>query len=392
MQYRKDKYGNELSILGFGCMRLSKRGSGIDLDKAQAEIQAAIEAGINYFDTAYMYAGNEQALGEVLRRLNARNKIYIATKLPQYMVRKPGDFERFFNEELRRLQTDHVDYYLMHMLTDYRSWQRLVDLGIEDWLHKKQQAGQIRQVGFSFHGTSDMFIKIVDCYDWDFCQIQYNYMDEHTQAGLSGLRHAAQKGLPVIIMEPLRGGKLATSLPQQALDAIHAYDETLTPAALSFRWLWNQPEVTCVLSGMNSLEMLEENIRIAENASIGGFSQGEFDLVQEVIAAINAHTKVGCTACQYCMPCPQGVKIPQIFAAYNKRYSDGFFAGFKDYFISTSLSKEGGKASQCIGCGLCEKKCPQGIEIRKELAGARRTLEIPGYPLLQSVARTFMKY
>ena len=391
MQYRKDRYGNDISILGFGCMRLSRSRGGIDIDKAEREINAAIEMGINYFDTAYMYPGNEAALGEVFRRNGLRDKINIAAKLPQYLAKKPSDFDKYFNEELKRLQTDHIDYYLMHFMTDVRSWERLRGLGVEEWIAEKKLSGQIRQIGFSYHGTTEQFCRLVDAYDWDFCQIQYNYLDEHTQAGVEGLKHAAEKGLPVIIMEPLRGGKLAV-LPKKAEQMIHEYDPSCRAPELSFRWLWNQPEVTCVLSGMNSMEMLEENVRTADSARAGAFGDKEFELIRGVVAEINGNMKVGCTGCQYCQPCPQGVKIPQIFNAYNKRYTNGFYAGFKEYFITTSLSADGGRASQCVQCGLCETHCPQGIKIRDELKNAKKALEIPGYGLAQKIARKFMKF
>ena len=208
MQYRKDKYGNELSILGFGCMRFQRKLGNIDYEKAERQIMLAIQGGVNYFDTAYIYPGSEALLGEVLERNHVRDKVYIATKLPHYLIKDRKALDKLFDEELRRLRTDHVDYYLMHMLTDTATWQRMKEMGIEEWIAEKRASGAIRQVGFSYHGNSDMFCKLVDAYDWDFCQIQYNYMDEHSQAGRKGLNHAHAKGLPVVIMEPLRGGKL----------------------------------------------------------------------------------------------------------------------------------------------------------------------------------------
>lgn len=216
MQTRPNKNGEPLSILGYGCMRFTRKGAGIDLDKAEQEVLAAIDAGVNYFDTAYIYPGNEAALGEILARTGMRDKVNIATKLPQYLVRRPEDLENYFTEELRRLQTDHVDYYLMHMLTDVQSWRKLESCGVRDWLAAKKASGQIRQAGFSFHGNTATFLQLLEVYDWDFCQIQYNYMDETSQAGRAGLQAAAKKGLPVIIMEPLRGGKLVNLLPEPA--------------------------------------------------------------------------------------------------------------------------------------------------------------------------------
>ena len=216
MQYRKDRNGRDLSVLGYGCMRFTKKGSSLDLEKAEKEIMAAFRAGVNYYDTAYIYPGSEVLLGTVLERNGIRDKVYIATKLPQYMVNSLSGAEKTFREELSRLRTGYIDYYLMHMLTDVAQWERLKKIGILDWIREKKESGAIRNIGFSFHGNTENFLKILQDYDWDFCQIQYNYLDENTQAGVSGLKAAAARGIPVIIMEPLRGGKLVSLLPAQA--------------------------------------------------------------------------------------------------------------------------------------------------------------------------------
>lgn len=391
MQYRSDKYGNQLSILGYGCMRFTQTALGVDEKKAEKEILAAVEAGVNYFDTAYVYPGSETALGNILEKNHLREKVFIATKLPHYLLKKPTDMEKYFSEELKRLKTDHVDYYLMHMLTDVKTWERLISLGILPWLAEKKASGQIRQVGFSYHGNSDTFLSLVDAYEWDFCQIQYNYLDEHSQAGATGLRYAAKKGLPVIIMEPLRGGKLV-KLPQKALKAVENYPVKRSPAEWSFAWLWNQKEVTVVLSGMNSLQMVEENCAAAERARADSFSEEDFALVETLKKEINAKQKVGCTGCRYCMPCPRGVDIPGIFAAYNRRYSDGKFKGLTEYFMCTTLRKDSAAASQCIGCGRCESHCPQSIPIRKELQNAKKAFEGPIYAIGKKIFPLFMKY
>ena len=214
MQYRRDKKGNEISVLGYGCMRFTKNGSSVDIDKAEKEVMAAIKAGVNYFDTAYVYAGNEVAVGEILNRNHCREQIYLATKLPHYLIKSVAGAEKMFQEELRRLKTDYIDYYLMHMLTDIPTWEKLKKIGMQDWIEEKLASGQIRNIGFSYHGNTEMFKQLVDAYDWDFCQIQYNYIDEYSQAGVEGLRYANAKGLPVIIMEPLRGGRLVNLLPE----------------------------------------------------------------------------------------------------------------------------------------------------------------------------------
>ena len=282
MQYRKDKYGNDISVLGFGCMRFTKKGSSIDIDKAEKEVMAAVKAGVNYFDTAYIYPGSEAAMGEIIARNNIRKDINIATKLPQYLIVSRKAIDKYFAEELQRLRTDYIDYYLMHHLTDVDMWEKLKKIGIIDWIDEKKKSGTIRNIGFSYHGNTENFLKILNDYDWDFCQIQYNYMDEVSQAGVEGLKKAAEKGIPVVIMEPLRGGRLVNLLPEKAKKLIKENEKHYSPAELAFRWLYNQPEVTCVLSGMNSIEMVEENCRTADDALAGHFTEDDYALIDKV--------------------------------------------------------------------------------------------------------------
>ena len=392
MNYREDKYGNKLSILGFGCMRFQRKLGNIDYEKAERQIMLAIKGGVNYFDTAFIYPGSEALLGEVLEKNNVRDQVYIATKIPHYLIKSIKDMDRIFAEELHRLRTVRVDYYLMHMLTDIDAWERMKAMGAVEWLKEKQASGAIRQVGFSYHGNSDMFCRLVDAYDWDFCQIQYNYMDEHSQAGRKGLNHAHAKGLPVIIMEPLRGGKLVNLLPEEGKQIIANYPIKRTPAQWAFRWLWDQKEVTVVLSGMNTDEMVLENIETASTVSIGELGEREQAMLQQVVSAINAKIKVGCTGCGYCMPCPKGVDIPGTFAAYNRVYSENTISGIREYFMCTALRKTSTGISNCIGCGKCEKHCPQGIEIRKCLRDAKKKLEFPGYGAVKKVASWITKF
>lgn len=392
MLYREDKKGNKLSILGYGCMRLPRRLGGIDMQESERLVMRAIEAGVNYFDTAYIYPGSEAALGEILEKHNARDRVNITTKLPHYLIKSREKLEEMFSEELRRLRTDHVDYYLMHMLTDIGAWERMVEMGVLEWLAEKKASGAIRQVGFSYHGNSEMFCRLVDAYEWDLCMIQYNYMDEHTQAGRRGLQYAAGKGIPVVIMEPLRGGRLVKSLPEKAKKIFASHTSQRSPAEWAFRWLWNQEEVAVVLSGMSTMEMLEENIASASAAAVGCMSEEENGMLQQVADAINEKIKVGCTGCSYCMPCPMGVDIPGTFAAYNRTASEGWFAGEREYFMGTTLRKSRTAASQCIGCGKCEAHCPQGIAIREQLAAARKTLEGPVYKIAAKVAPWFTKF
>jgi len=387
MNYRKDRYGNDISVLGFGCMRFPQKLGVINMAETGREIMTAIESGINYFDTAYVYPGSESALGEILEKNGVRDRVYIATKLPHYLIKSRESLDKLFNEQLKRLRTDHIDYYLMHMLTDVETWERLKDIGVADWIAEKRASGQIRQIGFSYHGNSDMFIKLVDAYDWDFTQIQYNYMDENTQAGRRGLRYAASKGVPVVIMEPLRGGRLVNRLPEGAKRVFAEHKEKRTPAQWAFRWLWDQPEVTCVLSGMNSDAMLRENIASACEAYPGCMSEADGQMLMRVVNEINAGMKVGCTGCGYCMPCPKSVDIPGAFAAYNRRASEGRFWSFIDYTICTALRKNPTSASNCIGCGKCEKHCPQHIEIRKELANVQKEFEGPVYRTAKAVLK-----
>ena len=375
MQYRKNKSGEDISILGYGCMRFTKKGNAIDLDKAEKELMEAIHSGVNYLDTAYIYPGSEVALGEILARNNVRGDVHIATKLPQYLINSRQAIDKYFDEECKRLQTDYIDYYLMHMLTDIASWEKLKKLGIEEWISQKKQEGKIRNIGFSFHGNTEMFLKILDAYDWDFCQIQYNYMDENSQAGRKGLMAAAEKNIPVIIMEPLRGGRLVTMLPEKAKKAIAASPKKYTAAEWALRWLWNQPQVTCVLSGMNSMDMVQENCRIADEVQVDEFTDEDNGMIEEIKHSINEKMKVGCTGCGYCMPCPKGVDIPGNFRCYNEMFIENKSKGRKEFMQVIGLRKTPGFASQCVECGACEKHCPQHIPIREELKKADKALQ-----------------
>ena len=392
MQYRIDKYGNKISVLGYGCMRFTKTAGVIDMDKAEKELMAAYKMGINYYDTAYIYGGSEAALGKIFEKNGIRENINIATKLPHYLMNTMEGIEKCFQEELSRLRTDYIDYYLMHMLNDVKTWEKLVDMGILDWIREKKESGAIRQIGFSYHGNSESFCKVVDAYDWDFCQIQYNYLDEHAQAGRKGLNHAAEKRIPVIIMEPLRGGKLVSNLPEKAKKLFGEHPKKHSPAEWAFRWLWNQPEVTCVLSGMNSMEMLEENVRVASECQIGEFTDADNALLAQIVEVINSKMKVGCTGCGYCMPCPAKVDIPGAFAAYNVSAVDGKKEAWYEHLRSSLFRKDATSISNCIGCGKCEKHCPQGIAIREELKNAEKVLEGPIYQVAKKVVPLFIKY
>ncbi|MDR3356905.1 MAG: aldo/keto reductase [Spirochaetaceae bacterium] len=392
MQYRTDgKSGNRLSVLGFGCMRFPRVIGPIDMKKTSALVREAVEHGVNYFDTAWIYPGSEEALGAALAEAGLREKVYIATKLPVIVCKKSEDFDRCFEQSLARLKTDRIDYYLMHMLTDTGSWEKLRALGIEDWIRKKKESGAVRQAGFSFHGARDQFLTLLDAYDWDFCQIQYNYSDENYQAGRTGLKAAAAKGLPVIIMEPLLGGKLIESLPKAAREAFRRADPARSPADWGLNWLWDQGEATVILSGMNSMEQLKENLALAEKASVGNLSAASRAVFDEVRAVFNAARKVNCTACSYCMPCPHGVNIPGCFAAYNASFAFSLIEGLKQYVTGTgAATRDPHMAGLCVSCRKCESHCPQNIKVSEALADVRRRLEPFWVRALLSVFRAIV--
>ena len=387
MIYKNDKHGNKVSQLGYGCMRFTKKGTAIDYEKTEKEVLYAIEHGVNYFDTAYLYPGSEECLGKILSSNNCRDKVYIATKLPQYLVKKKEQIDTFYNEEIRRLKTEYIDYYLMHMMTDYADWEKLKSFGIIEWIESKKASGEIKNIGFSYHGNTDMFVKILEDYDWDFCQIQYNYLDENSQAGVAGLEAAKKKGVPVVIMEPLRGGKLV-NLPKEALSLL---DGMYYAAEIALKWLWNQEGIMCVLSGMNSLEMVEQNVRFASETEVGSLSEDDLKLVKDITAIVKSSEKVGCTGCRYCMPCPKGVDIPATFYYYNLTTIDGKTQSRVEYAQNIGLRKEPCFASQCIECGACEKHCPQNLPIREKLKEADKVLRPAPYKIGLSIVRKVLK-
>ncbi len=396
MQYRKNKNGDNWSVLGYGCMRFTKSGTSIDLDKAEQELMEAYRLGVNYYDTAYIYQGSEEALGKILEKNGIRNQICIATKLPHYLLKDRKKAEEMLQTQLKRLRTDYIDNYLMHMLTDADTWKHLEENGVKDFLEKKKAEGVIRNIGFSFHGNTDAFLKILDAYDWDFCQIQYNYIDEVSQAGRIGLEEAHRMGIPVIIMEPLRGGKLA-NVPDEAKKLLAEYSssrdmaDSYTAAKLGLRWLYDQPGVTVVLSGMNSLEMVQENVKTAEEALPGCLSEEERSLVEQVKSIIKKNTRVGCTGCRYCMPCPAGIDIPATFFSWNTAASEGKKTARAEYLRTSAMATNTVPPSKCVGCGKCEKICPQNLPIRKLLKEADHELR-PFYlravePLIKKLMR-----
>lgn len=378
MQYRLvPKNGDKLSALGFGAMRLPTRMGKIDEERATRQIRDAIDRGVNYIDTAVPYHGgeSERFLGRALQG-GYREKVNLATKLPPWSVKSREDMDRILDIQLRKLQTDHIDYYLLHSL-EAGQWKKLLDLGVLGFLDEAKASGKIRNAGFSFHGDRKTFREIVDAYDWVFCQIQYNFLDETNQAGTEGLRYAASKNIAVIVMEPLRGGMLAGKLPKDVEKIYGRAEKKQSPAAWALRWIWNHPEVTVVLSGMNDERHIAENLAVCETALPGSMSPAELATVEEVTGVYRRLMKVGCTGCAYCMPCPFGVNIPQCFALYND-YAMGInrlmARGMYGISLMGGISGIRADAALCRNCGKCVKACPQKIAIPGELRNVKGTL------------------
>jgi hypothetical protein len=368
MLYRKvPKTGDELSILGFGCMRLPQKDGRIDEERATRQVRRAIDGGVNYLDTAWPYHAGESEpfVGRVLAG-GYRDRVKLATKLPAWLVRNRADMDRFLDAQLQKLATPRIDYYLVHSLTG-STWDRMAALGVAEFLDRAKAGGRIANAGFSFHGMREDFKSIVDAYPWEFCQIQYNYLDEELQAGSEGLKYAASKGLAAIVMEPLRGGTLAVSPQPPAIDLLwREAGRHRTPAEWALRWVWNHPEVTVVLSGMNDEAQVEENLHIAAEAHPGSLTDEEVALVGRVSRKYREILKVGCTGCGYCQPCPSGVDIPGCFDTMNAYHTFGRQreAGFV-YALRASgiLSGKPAYASLCSHCLDCLPKCPQNLPI-----------------------------
>lgn len=387
MKYRENKMnGEQLSALGFGCMRFPK-----DLAETEKLILHAIKNGVNFFDTAYIYPRSEEILGGILHKNNKRRDVKISTKIMPAAIKKYDDFDKYFNRQLTRLSTDYVDYYLIHNITDAAIWKRLVGLGAPRWIAEKKAQGKIKNIGFSYHGGKEEFIKICDAYDWEFCMLQYNYLDENHQAGRSGLNYAASKGWPVIAMEPLRGGILANKLPKDAAAVFAGAHVNRSHAEWSLRWLWDQPEVSVVLSGMSKMDDLTENIAVANAADVDSFTEEDRKLVAKAKAAVEAAIKTPCTACGYCMPCPRGVDIPTCLSCYNNIVIEGKLRAITTYIMQTSFKSKPQVASLCNGCNLCSPKCPQNIDIPRELRNTKRALEKPYLKPILSIARRVMR-
>ena len=379
MLYRDvPKNGDKLSVLGYGCMRLPTRFGSIDEKLAEKQILYALDQGVNYFDTAVPYHSgkSEPFLGRVFSKNGFRDKIKIATKLPHWSTHSREDMDKILDEQLSKLKTDRIDYYLVHALNG-ELWETAKRNGVIEFLDDALKKGKIINAGFSFHGLAEEFNRIVDDYDWTFCQIQYNFLDTKNQAGTAGLQYAASKDMAIMIMEPLRGGNLAKKPPPSVQDIWAKADHKRTPVAWSLGWIWNHPEVTVILSGMNNDEHINENIRLAERALPNSFSEKELNLVDEAAAEFRKVMRVGCTGCQYCMPCPDGVNIPSCFDCYNSRHA------FKDKGAKMMyLFQNGGivtdkptLASMCVQCEKCLEKCPQNLPIPELLEQVKEDME-----------------
>ena len=433
MIYRKlSSTGEDISILGYGCMRFPRSGISVDEARVKRLIGLSFENGVNFYDTAYLYPGSEKALGNALSELGLRERVKISTKLPLMMVKKRQDIDNIFEKQLERLKTGYIDFYLAHSLSSFSDYERIVNKGFNDFIEEERKRGRILHAGFSFHGNTYEFKRIVDAYPWDICVIQYNYLDEYFQAGVEGLNYAAAKGLGVVAMEPLRGGLLG-SLPPAAKKAFDAHQLKENPAELALRWVWKHPGITCAISGMSAEKYLEENIRSVyaldvpavingaaakpvagtdaathkSTANAGPDTADATDAVQDIayvtdavpdaaasVSAADAvrftarecgavdsmreyfktNILVPCTSCSYCMPCPQGVDIPTCFGWYNA--GKGISAKAQ-YIMATegAVNNKPSKASLCKACGACEARCPQKIKISDELKNVARAME-----------------
>lgn len=365
------KTGEKVSVLGYGCMRLPVLGedmSKVNIPEIKRMIHHAIDQGVNYIDTAYIYhqGKGEEAVAKALEG-GYREKVYLATKLPVWNVKKRKDMDQLLNEQLNNLQTEMIDFYLVHSL-NRTYWSKLVNLGLFEFLTKAKETGKVKHLGFSFHDDFDQFKQIIDSFPWGFCQIQYNYLDETFQAGKKGLKYAANKELGIAIMEPLRGGTLANQLIPGAKTIIEKAGTEYNPAQLALKWVWSHPEVGVVLSGMTEMENVKDNIRYSADSE-NPLTEEETRIIKEIQKVYQEKVQVNCTACRYCLPCSSGVDIPQCFEYYNKAFVLDDVKGARFWYNRIS------KASNCTECGQCETHCPQNIPIISKLKDVKSLFE-----------------
>jgi predicted aldo/keto reductase-like oxidoreductase len=386
MMYRDfGKTKEKVSVLGVGCMRLPVVGDDptqIDEEKAMKIVRQSIDHGVNVIDTAYPYHGfgldqagaSEPFVAKVLKD-GYREKVKLATKLPIWMLKTREDMDRYLNEQLKRLETDYIDFYMIHGI-NRNYWENIKELGFEEFLDQAIFDGRIKHAGFSFHHRIELFKEVVDHYDWSFCLIQYNYLDEDYQAGKEGLEYAHNKDMGIAVMEPLRGGQLAQNMPQKVQELFDNHEVKRSPAEWALRWVWNHPEVSVVLSGMNTMKELEENLKIAEEAHPNSLSDEELSTLKQAKAIFENKLQINCTSCGYCLPCPSGVNIPENFQKYNDYYLFGSPEEKDGYqFSYDALVMENERASRCIECGICEEHCTQNIKIIPELKKVKELFE-----------------
>ncbi len=372
MEKRKmEKLNVETSLLGFGCMRFPTTPEGeIDEPMAEKMLDRAIEEGVNYIDTAYPYHNgkSELVVGKALKKYD-RSSFYLATKLPVWLVETVEDIDRLLEEQLQKLQTEYIDFYLMHAL-DKARWDKMKEVGCIERLEKLRAEGKIKYIGFSFHDSYEVFEEIVNYRDWDFCQIQLNYMDAHEQAGLEGYKLAADKGIPLVIMEPVKGGSLA-AFAEDIMGKFHAVDGESSAAAFALRWVGSLPGVKVILSGMSTMEQVEDNLNTFR--SFKPLTEEEKETINQVTEILRSRVQNGCTGCRYCMPCPAGVDIPGCFSAWNTYHM------YQNYNVvqwkwETDLG-DAKQAKNCVKCGKCEQQCPQKISIRQDLERVQADLD-----------------
>lgn len=367
MLYR-ELAGEKVSILGFGCMRLPIIGGdtkNIDKEQATEMLRYAIDNGINYVDTAIPYHGqmSESFVGEALQD-GYREKVHLATKLSGWYIKETGDFRKMIQGQLEKLKTDHIDFYLVHAL-NRASWDGLKKLGVIEFLNDIKQEGLVKHIGFSFHDKYETFEYIMEDYPWEFCQIQLNYLDEEYQAGLKGLKYAKDRNVDVIVMEPLRGGKIVNNIAEPVKELMNRAQEKKTPVEWALRYVWKFEGVSLLLSGMSEMSHVRENIIISDKGEVNNLSDEDTNILKEVKQYYQERMKVNCTACEYCLPCPKGVSIPTCFELYNNAYMFDDIEGLKNMY--TRFISDAAKADKCVACGVCVKKCPQNIDIPEEM-------------------------
>lgn len=386
MEYRKiERNGDELSLLGFGIMRLNnKDNSESNVKSTKDLIKYAVDNGINYLDTAYLYGNgsgsSEKVLGQVLEELNYRSKVFISTKMNRMIINSKEDMDRMFEEELKNLRTDYIDYYFIHNVISYQDILNLKEKGLFTFIEERKEKGQIINMGFSYHGSYNEFVKIIDEYEWDMTLLQYNYLDTNMQAGSEGIQLAHEKGMGVIIMEPLKGGLLAGKMPKEAQNILDNSSTDKGNIELALQWVYNNPNVTCVLSGMTDIDMLKENIEFTDRFSQNPLTDEEIDEIADIRDVIKKSMKINCTSCEYCLPCPKGVSIPDTFTYYNDKH---LFPENRKFMMHNTtilyyanilgIISDAKDVSLCVDCGLCSSKCPQQLEIPKLLRQADKS-------------------